>query len=107
MGEEGISVLHLQYDNYTILFVEVENVIHNVKTTIRCFEMIAKMKINWCKTSVSSIGIKTEWKEDCWIIGLQMGSLPIRYWSLPFGGTRNKFQQAVGPLEIEFPVVGE
>lgn len=46
MGEEGVSVLHLQYDNYTILFVEVENVIHNVKTTIRCFEMIAKMKIN-------------------------------------------------------------
>lgn len=55
---KGVIVSSLQYTNGTIMFVDANPAgISSIKHIISCFEMVSGLKVNWGKSSLSSIGL--------------------------------------------------
>ena len=75
--EGGLT--HLQYADDTIIFLKkTDTNIRNLKFILFCFEAMSRMKINFDKSEVFTVGVDSgEHQRIAEIFGCKMGSFPI------------------------------
>ncbi|XP_028089573.1 uncharacterized protein LOC114289924 [Camellia sinensis] len=87
VGSQKLSVSHLQFANYTIIFCEgdLEEVL-NLKRVLRCFEVMYGLKINYHKSVVCGMGFqKDQTKEFAQTLNCLTKKLPFNFLGLPLG----------------------
>lgn len=88
IGQEKVEILHLQFANDTIFFLAgAEGVWKNLLELPNLFCTVSSLKINKAKCSLAGINWdceKIKRMVDSW--GCEVGSWPITYLCLPFGG---------------------
>ena len=65
MGSKNVNISILQYADDTIFFGEasMDNV-KALKATLRAFELISCLKINFAKSYFGAFGVNEQWKLD-------------------------------------------
>ncbi|KAE8720088.1 hypothetical protein F3Y22_tig00109919pilonHSYRG00044 [Hibiscus syriacus] len=83
----GISFLHLQFADDTILFLRPGVFsMSNMKCVLRCCEVCSSLKINFKKSSLIGINVGTDRVEGlAKLCGCDIGSLPFKYLGIPLG----------------------
>ncbi|EOY03669.1 Uncharacterized protein TCM_018759 [Theobroma cacao] len=95
VGDNGMSVTHLQYADDTIIFCEpkIENM-SRVKQILRCFQSVSGLRINFSKSHLIGIGVEQNLVEN-WArrISCQIGEVPTTYLGLPLGVNHNSWDK--------------
>ena len=81
VGNEGLSISHLQFARDTLFFCEAkEDQIINVKCILRCFEICSGLKINFSKSCLIGVKVREEFIDVCARrIKCNTGRLPFTY----------------------------
>ncbi|EOY14430.1 Uncharacterized protein TCM_033819 [Theobroma cacao] len=91
VGDNGMSVTHLQYADDTIIFCEpkIENMLR-VKWILRCFQSVSGLRINLSKSHLIGIGVEQNVVEN-WArrISCQIEEVSTTYLGLPLGVNHN------------------
>ena len=87
IGLRGVEITHLQFADDTIIFCEaVGSSLRNVKRTLRCFELMSRLAINFTKTCMAGInvdgGVLREWGN---ILACRIVDWPLKYLGIPLG----------------------
>lgn len=87
MGNEGLTLSHLQFADDTLVFCKASlEEVQVVKKLLEDFEEISGLKINFHKTSLCGVGVP---EDNLQIfadtMGCQMHKLPIKYLGMPLG----------------------
>ncbi|GKV35275.1 hypothetical protein SLEP1_g43574 [Rubroshorea leprosula] len=92
VGNKGFKVTHLQYADDTLMFgTATDENVWAMKSILRTFKLISRLKINFNKSQLIGIGVKDEWLEKmAWILCCKKGSLPFKYLGIPIGGRSGK-----------------
>ncbi|GKV49720.1 hypothetical protein SLEP1_g56454 [Rubroshorea leprosula] len=92
VGNKGFKVTHLQYADDTLMFgTATDENVWVMKSILRAFELVSRLKINFNKSQLISIGVKEEWLEKmAWVLCCKKGSLPFKYLGIPIGGRSGK-----------------
>ncbi|XP_072064497.1 uncharacterized protein [Arachis hypogaea] len=87
VGRDNIELLHLQFDDDTILFCPPEEeTVRNYKRMLRCFEMMSGLSINFEKSNLIPVNCSQEWVgRMCQLLGCQEAALPVRYLGINLG----------------------
>ncbi|XP_071709331.1 uncharacterized protein [Rutidosis leptorrhynchoides] len=85
VGNDNITVSHLQYADDTIFFGEyVRENLKSLLHLLKCFELASGLKINMRKSNLLGVGIPNdEVKVLADDIGCDMGSFPFKYLGFP------------------------
>ncbi|GKV26106.1 hypothetical protein SLEP1_g35459 [Rubroshorea leprosula] len=94
VGNDAVSVTHLQFADDTIFFGEAsEQNIRTVKCILRTFEMAAGLKINFGKSQLMGIGVEDDWRNKmAYRLGCKEGEFPIKYLGIPIGGNHRRLK---------------
>lgn len=94
MGNSEVVVSHLQFADNTIIFCEAERAeIVAIKRILRCFEMVAGLKINFHKSMICGVGVDNGLVEEfADIHNCQSHKLPLKYLGLPLGANTGRKQ---------------
>ncbi|XP_071738779.1 uncharacterized protein [Rutidosis leptorrhynchoides] len=87
VGNDNISVTHLQYADDTIFFGEwsKRNAKH-ISKLLKCFEKISRLKVNFQKSKLYGVGVSPQEIEDMAnYISCSSGTFPFTYLGLPIG----------------------
>ncbi|XP_071712948.1 uncharacterized protein [Rutidosis leptorrhynchoides] len=87
VGNDNISVTHLQYADDTIFFGEwsKRNAKH-ISKLLKCFEKISGLKVNFQKSKLYGVGTSPQEIEDMAnYISCSSGTFPFTYLGLPIG----------------------
>ncbi|XP_017974509.1 PREDICTED: uncharacterized protein LOC18601651 [Theobroma cacao] len=91
VGDNGMSVTHLQYADDTIIFCEpkIENM-SRVKRILRCFQSVSGLRINFSKSHLIGIEVEHNVVEN-WArrISCHTREVPTTYLGLPLGVNHN------------------
>ena len=106
IGLRGVEITHLQFADDTIIFYEaVGSSLRNVKRTLRCFELMLGLAINFTKTCMAGInvdgGVLREWGN---ILACRIVDWPLKYLGMPFGcDSRNStmWDPVIRKLEVK------
>lgn len=92
IGHHELKISHLQFADDTIIFCEANwDEIRVLKRTLRCFEVMSGLKINFHKSIVCGIGMEEELvKEFANSLNCLTQSLPLSYLGLPLGANPRK-----------------
>ncbi|GKU90517.1 hypothetical protein SLEP1_g4505 [Rubroshorea leprosula] len=92
VGNEAVTVTHLQFADGTIFFGEAsEQNIRTIKCILRTFEMAAGLKINFGKCQLMGIGVEDDWRNKmAYRLGCKEGEFPIKYLGIPIGGNHRR-----------------
>ncbi|XP_026416416.1 uncharacterized protein LOC113311831 [Papaver somniferum] len=86
----GIVINHLHYADDTIFFLNnSRDELHNLFSSLKCFELIAGLKINTTKTRLISIGDCQDLPSWALELGCITDKLPFIYLGLPLGAKAN------------------
>ncbi|KAK3206963.1 hypothetical protein Dsin_021009 [Dipteronia sinensis] len=113
-GSNGVHITHLQFADDTIVFLRPKKeYILNLKRTLRCFELISGLRINFLKSCLVKVGKKRNMEEK-WADYLRCkeANLPICYLGLPLGANpckKNfwdsvilKIEKRLAPWKLKF-----
>ena len=65
VGFDQLGISHLQFADDTIIFCEGANEeVLNIKTVLRCFEVMSGLKINYHKSVVCGVGYQEDQSKD-------------------------------------------
>lgn len=80
----GQKLLHLQYADDILLFLKADPLmVESIKWTLRAFEGILGLKINFSKSELVPINLQdSQMKYYAQILNCKVGSLPIKYLGL-------------------------
>ena len=87
MGEGGLVVSHLQYADDTLCIgkATVEN-LWPMKSILRAFEMVSRLKINFLKSSLVGINVGEDFMDmACNFLNCSEGRIPFIYLGLSVG----------------------
>ncbi|GKV24665.1 hypothetical protein SLEP1_g34249 [Rubroshorea leprosula] len=87
VGNEVVTVTHLQFVHDTIFFGEAtEDNIGVIKSIMRTFELVSGLKINLAKSQLMSIGVEDDWgSKMAYRLWCKEGELPFKYLGIPIG----------------------
>ncbi|KAK2649652.1 hypothetical protein Ddye_017141 [Dipteronia dyeriana] len=113
-GQREDEVIHIQFADDTILFLEPK-VYHliNLRKLLRFFEMVSGLKVNFSKSCIAKVGKKvrvdTRWDRA---LRCKIVSFPIVYLGLPLCGNPNlksfwnpvveKIERRLAPWKVRF-----
>lgn len=86
VGMDNIHIPMLQFADDTLLFCKYDNMLENLKQTIKLFEWCSDQKVNWDKSTLRGINVEEIdllSTEALWDEGR---SPPLIYLKLPLGG---------------------
>ena len=87
VGSKNVSISILQYADDTIFFGEasMDNV-KALKATLRAFELISGLKINYAKSCFGVFGVSDQWKQDAAkYLNCSLLTIPFVYLDIPIG----------------------
>jgi len=87
VGANRVEISILQYADDTIFFGEatMENV-KAIKVILRSFELVAGLKINFAKSSVTAIRMPDQWSQQAAsLLNCSLLSIPFVYLGIPIG----------------------
>ncbi|GKV34438.1 hypothetical protein SLEP1_g42813 [Rubroshorea leprosula] len=92
VGNEGVSVSHLQFADDTIFFGEAsEDNIGVIKSIMRTFELVSGLKINFGKSQLMGIGVEDNWRNKmAFKLCCKEGEFPFKYLGIPIGGNHKR-----------------
>ncbi|GKV50907.1 hypothetical protein SLEP1_g57586 [Rubroshorea leprosula] len=92
VGNEGVSVSHLQFADDTIFFGEAsEDNIGVIKSIMRTFELVSGLKINFGKSQLMGIGVEDNWRNKmAFRLCCKEGEFPFKYLGIPIGGNHKR-----------------
>lgn len=88
MGNESLSVSHLQFEDDTISFLEAnERNIKNMEICLKIFELILGLKVNMSKSCLVGINIEEQSVRNlAELIGYKVEARPIKCLRVPLRG---------------------
>lgn len=88
MGSKRVHISHLQFANDTLQFCKNEDSMLKVLFyTIKAFEWLSGLKINWEKSSIIRLNIDApKVTHFAALLDCRVEALPILYFGLPLGG---------------------
>ena len=90
VGKNNIMILHLQFADDTIFFIDSEGPsFNNMMTLIGLFCEASGLKINMVKSTLLGLGVDEEIITSmAKMVGCEVGLWPISYLDMPLGGNR-------------------
>ncbi|GKV24336.1 hypothetical protein SLEP1_g33963 [Rubroshorea leprosula] len=92
MVDENTSVSHLQFADDTALLCEASaNSVWAIKCTLRWFEIMSGLRINFNKSTLYGTNVDEEWLSMAALaLNCKAGKLPFTYLGLPVGGNPHR-----------------
>ncbi|GKV46217.1 hypothetical protein SLEP1_g53216 [Rubroshorea leprosula] len=92
VGNEGVSVSHLQFADDTIFFREAsEDNIGVIKSIMITFELVSGLKINFGKSQLMGVGVEDNWRNKmAYRLCCKERELPFKYLGIPIGGNHKR-----------------
>lgn len=86
ISKEGLAIPFIQFvdDSLFLLKAEVEGM-RNLRCILLIMEAVSGLKVNWAKSSVSSVGVCFAIREITSVLGCDIAPLPILCLGLPLG----------------------
>ena len=94
VGSKKVDISILQYADDTIFFGEatMENV-RALKATLRAFELISGLKINYAKSCFGDFGVSNQWRSDvAKYLNCTLLSIPFTYLGIPIRANLRRTQ---------------
>ncbi|XP_028186427.1 uncharacterized protein LOC114373081 [Glycine soja] len=94
VGSKKVDISILQYADDTIFFGEatMENV-RALKATLRAFELISGLKINYAKSCFGAFEVSDQWRSDAAkYLNCTLLSIPFTYLGMPIGANPRRTQ---------------
>ncbi|KAL4183675.1 hypothetical protein AMTRI_Chr11g156310 [Amborella trichopoda] len=90
IANSGITVSHLQYADYTLIFCDAETVqLRNVSRFLEICEVTLRIKVNFHKSSLVGINCAGSVVNNlAFVMGCKVGSFPITYLSRPISDSK-------------------
>ncbi|GAU51064.1 hypothetical protein TSUD_300060 [Trifolium subterraneum] len=91
---EDLAISHLQFADDTLIIGKRSwSNIFSMKATLHLFELISGLKVNFHKSELIGINVKSSWlKEAASALNCKVGVFPTRYLGLPIGADPRKLR---------------